>query len=236
VCTGNYKDMASAVAAGTCIVELTECFASPLRSEADLAPTFRKWVLHSHESIQELSHTPFRELGFARVTGKRDTLRGIGCSVTAVAVLPHRLYGIHVGDGRAFLIREGQSKKLTIEHTLAHEPAFRSGHFEIDQPELVVVRVLGVSEHAATPDVFRLDLESDDRIVLGNPALSHPHTRDLSGQSAQAVAEELLARIADDQQWCPAAVACIQLDPDHPPVCDAMAERRDPGERDEPAS
>jgi hypothetical protein len=107
------------------------------------------------------------------------------------------------------LIRAGRSKKLTIEHTLAREPAYRSGHFEIDQPELVVVRVLGVSAHPATPDVFRLDLESEDRIVLSNPALSQPHTHDISGQSALATVKELLARIAHDQQWCPATVACI---------------------------
>jgi serine/threonine protein phosphatase PrpC len=227
VCTGNYKDMASAVAAGACIAELSECFASPLRSEADLAPTLRKWVLQSHERIQELSHTPFRELGFPMVTGQRDTLRGIGCSVTAVAVLSHRLYGIQVGDGRAFLIREGQSKKLTIEHTLAHEPAYRSGPFEIDHPELVVVRVLGVSEHPATPDVFRLDLESEDRIVLGNPTLSHPHTRDLPGQCALATVEELLARIAEGEQWCPAMVACIHLDADSKRLPNAVTEQRD---------
>jgi serine/threonine protein phosphatase PrpC len=212
VCTGNYKDMASAVAAGACITELTECFASPLRSEADLVPTLRKWVLQSHERIQELSQSPVRELAFPRVTSNHDTLRGIGCSVTTVAVLSHRLYGVHLGNGRAFLMRQGQSKKLTIEHTLANEPAFRSGHFEIEHPELVVVRVLGVRDRPATPDVFRMDLEAEDRIVLGNPALSHSNTQHLPRKPALATVEELLARIASDEQWCPAAVACIQFD------------------------
>lgn len=211
VSTGNCKDMGTAIASGAAMVELAACFESPLLSEADLVPTLRTWMLRSDERIRALSAEPTEGLGFGTVNGTRSHLRGIGCAATAVAVLPHRLYGIHLGDGKAFLVRDGKSKKLTIEHTLANDPAFRKRDLEHEGAEFVVLRILGLSESSPAPDVFRIDLRQGDRIVLGNGELTHEDTQELPDDGASSTVSLLLSRIESRRLSLLTAVGCVRV-------------------------
>ncbi len=210
VFTGNYKDMGTAVAAGACAAELALAFSTPLLSEADIVPALRKWILDSDERIHEFSQISLEGFQFATVTKERSDLRGIGCSTTVLAVLSNRLYGVHLGEGKAFLLRNGQSKKLTVEHTLAHDPAYRAGDHDFPNPELIVLKVLGINEGTPDPLVFRADLKAGDRVVVGNLELADEHMSALEDRSAKAMVTTLLDRIAKDQAY-PAAVGCVRL-------------------------
>lgn len=49
--------------------------------------------------------------------------RGLGCTLTVLQVDPeHRRYGLaHVGDSRAYRLRDGALELLSVDHTLAQE-------------------------------------------------------------------------------------------------------------------
>lgn len=48
----------------------------------------------------------------------RPELKGMGTTATAAAVLDGRLYVGHVGDSRAYLVRDGQARRITKDHSL----------------------------------------------------------------------------------------------------------------------
>lgn len=210
VFTGNYKDMGTAVATGACSVELVQAFSSPLLSDADLAPALRKWTLNADARIHEFSESPLEDRRFGTVMGQRSDLRGIGCSVTVVAVFSNRVYGAHIGEGKAYLLRSGQAKKLTMEDTLAHDPGYRVGNHDFPNPETVILKAIGMNEAPPEPKVFRTHLVAGDRIVIGNLALSDEHLADLDNQPARETVVTLLKRIAPAQGY-PAVVAAVTL-------------------------
>lgn len=176
VATGNDKDEASAFAATAASVAVLEAFQEPLISEADLVPALRRACLDAHDSIQTLSHHPIQDGAWYSVMGRRNSLRGIGTSLTALAVRPQRAFGVHVGDGRAFLRRGPQTRKLTIEHTLANHAAYRerqqAGEISVEGAQHIALKILGVVEEPPTPDVFRCDLLPGDQLLVGNTTLS----------------------------------------------------------------
>lgn len=48
----------------------------------------------------------------------RPELTGMGTTATAAAVLDGRLYVGHVGDSRAYLVRDGETRRITKDHSL----------------------------------------------------------------------------------------------------------------------
>jgi protein phosphatase len=48
-------------------------------------------------------------------------LRGMATTFTAVAVARGELAAVHIGDSRLYLVREGQARQLTKDHTVAAE-------------------------------------------------------------------------------------------------------------------
>lgn len=179
IATGNEKDEGSAYAATAAVVAVLEAFHEPLLSEADLPPVLRRAILDAHDAIVAVGREPLPR-SLATAFGPRRSLRGIGASLTVVAIRPGRLHGVHVGEGRAFLRRDAKTQKLTLEHTLANTAEFRrrDGDWR-DAGELleamagsVVVKVLGVTPEAPQPDVFRCELSAGDQVVVGNMLLS----------------------------------------------------------------
>lgn len=54
--------------------------------------------------------------------GREDKkLRGMGTTMTAAAIISNRLFVGHVGDSRAYLVRNGKLIQLTVDHTWAQE-------------------------------------------------------------------------------------------------------------------
>ena len=207
VLTGNYKDEGCGVASAIAALALLEEFAPRLTSSADIVPALRRAAIAAHQRIFAAKDWAVAPDRFRTVMGKRRDLRAIGCSLTAVAVRSSELHGIHVGEGRAFLIRNGATKKLTIEHTLNHDPNYRESvrRNPADAcmaPELVIMHALGVSEKLPRMDVFKLELFLHDAIVIGNLALSpacfeHAQSGHDPYRSPRVGASELVASLAE---------------------------------------
>jgi protein phosphatase len=102
--------------------------------------------------------------------------RGMGTTLTAAYTIGFEAVIGHVGDSRAYLIRDGHARRLTRDHTLAQDLA---DHGVIDQDEVdshrlshVLTNVLGGPVPGVTPDVFHIRLMSGDHLLLCSDGLT----------------------------------------------------------------
>lgn len=93
---------------------------------------------------------------------------GMGCTIVVARVHNDGVTIGHVGDSRAYLLREGEVRPLTIDHSLVMEQV-RRGYITAEQAEHssmqnILLRALG-AEHGE-PDVQEVPVEQGDLFVL----------------------------------------------------------------------
>ena len=106
-----------------------------------------------------------------------SSLSGMGTTCTAMAIHDGRGFFIHIGDSRAYLLREGELVQLTNDHSLVGE-MIRSGMITDEDARNhprrnVITRSLGVQEavEADTPHT-PFELRRDDLFLLCSDGLS----------------------------------------------------------------
>lgn len=172
VCVGNYKDEACAFASSAAALTISEEFDTPLISEADIAPTLRRAFLRGNDAILGVSSGSLPSTLLRSFFGSRTSLKGIGAAATAVVAVKDRLWIGHIGDNKAYVVRDNKARKLTIEHTLLYSPQYRlepdiRAHVDPDFAASAVLRALGLTSDPPQMDLLRLDLLRGDRVVLG---------------------------------------------------------------------
>jgi serine/threonine protein phosphatase PrpC len=107
----------------------------------------------------------------------KPELRGMGSTCVAVAVRDDRAFFAHMGDSRIYLLRAGEIRRLTEDHSFVAEKV-RSG--EITEEDArhsrfrnVITRAIGI-EPNAQPAVGSTDLEPGDVILLCSDGLTGP--------------------------------------------------------------
>ncbi len=103
-------------------------------------------------------------------------LEGMGCTVTAVRNLGRDLQITHVGDSRAYLLRDGQLTRLTRDHTYV-QMLVDSGRMSREDAETsasrhVLVNAVGGINDTVRVDVDHLPLANGDRVLLCSDGLS----------------------------------------------------------------
>jgi len=91
-------------------------------------------------------------------------LRGMSTTLTAVSVTDGELTAAHVGNSRAYLLRDGYINQLSKDHTVAAEAAEATGNYVLKGSD-VLTRSLG-RELLVPIDLFELDLVKGDVVVL----------------------------------------------------------------------
>lgn len=104
-------------------------------------------------------------------------LAGMGTTATAALLDGGILYLVHVGDSRAYLIRDGRITQVTEDHSVVAEMV-RRGTLSADAAEThparhVITRALGVATDLEI-DALRVDLAPGDVILLCTDGLSGP--------------------------------------------------------------
>ena len=102
-------------------------------------------------------------------------LRGMGTTLTTLHWDGSRLAVAHVGDSRAYLLREGELEQITRDHTVVQElvdqgritPEVAASH----PSRSVLTRALQ-SGGEADPDLFFLDVRPADRYLICSDGLS----------------------------------------------------------------
>lgn len=102
-------------------------------------------------------------------------LAGMGTTITAMIISGRSVQIVHVGDSRAYLLRDHRLRRLTQDHTVVERLA-REGkisHEEVDRhpQRSVLERALGVAPEVDI-DVQLLDVRTGDRLLLCTDGLS----------------------------------------------------------------
>ncbi len=105
-----------------------------------------------------------------------ERLAGMGTTLTTLFVVGAHGVIAHVGDSRAYLLRDGAAQLLTEDHSLVSEQ-LRSGMITAQQALVspfrnIITRSVGF-ESEVQIDVTALALQSDDRIVLCSDGLAN---------------------------------------------------------------
>ena len=119
--------------------------------------------------IQEANSRVFR-----RANEDRDA-SGMGTTMTVALVEPDRVVFGHVGDSRAYLIRDGQIEQLTDDHSLVAE-LVRSGRLTPEEAEAhpqrsVITRAVG-TEADVDVDTFSIEPASADLFLICSDGLT----------------------------------------------------------------
>ena len=132
---------------------------------------------------------------------------GMGTTFTALGWQNGRAHIAHVGDSRAYLIRNGAIMRLTIDHTLVEEMVLKGlitpREAKYHPKRNYITRALGTAESVEV-DVIQLELQRGDIFFLCSDGLSnHVEDRQIleNAQSAASWEDALehLIQIALDE-------------------------------------
>ena len=133
-----------------------------------------------HSSDQSMSELE-RSIDRARqdlvdATTADPDLAGMGTTVTAVLKSGNTLAMAHLGDSRAYLLRDGTLAQVTVDHTFVQH-LVDTGRITPDEAEThpqrnVVMRVLGDFDLDLTPDLSIREAVPGDRWMLCSDGLS----------------------------------------------------------------
>ncbi len=146
----------------------------------------------------EVANDEVHEHGRSRID-----LNGMGTTCTAIALRGDEVYFGHVGDSRAYLIRNGRIRQITADHSLVAQLVARGqitpAEAKTDPRRNVVTRSVGVGP-TVDVDAERLPepLEPGDTLLICSDGLHGLVTDDemarlASGESLDRACRELIA-------------------------------------------
>jgi PPM family protein phosphatase len=109
--------------------------------------------------------------------GRRvETSRGMGTTLTAARIMGDDLHVVHVGDSRAYLLRDARLHRLTRDHTFV-QLLVDSGQLSPEEgarssARHMLVNALGGFNPDVEVDVDQLKLASGDRLLLCSDGLT----------------------------------------------------------------
>lgn len=144
--------------------EIASGIAVTVASEADISDPISSEdrVLKANEAVGE-------------AVAADSSLAGMGTTLTLVKLTVDGVLDLaHVGDTRAYLLRDGELQQLTTDHTLVNE-LIELGRITPDEAENhphrhLITRVLGLGPVGV--DTMRMDLEDGDRVLLCSDGLT----------------------------------------------------------------
>lgn len=159
VADGMGGHQAGEVASRTALAELSDALSGPVRR-----PTTALLKAFSRANAAVL-----------RQAGQTDKA-GMGSTLTALLLRERRAWIGHIGDSRAYLLRNGKSTQLTRDHSLVAD-LVRNGSLSPDAARThprrhVITKAVGAGA-AINPDVFSLDLLAGDRLILCTDGLTN---------------------------------------------------------------
>ncbi len=127
-----------------------------------------------------------------RAAQEDESLEGMGTTLVAAWIVEQRLLFSHLGDSRLYLIRSGEMRQLTEDHSVVQEQVRLGRIRRMDAWEHpnrnVVTKALGVGP-AADPALAEEALQSNDLLLLCSDGLSDllrdSEILDLAGASSE---------------------------------------------------
>jgi protein phosphatase len=102
--------------------------------------------------------------------------RPMGTTLTMAYLIWPRLYIVHAGDSRCYLLRGGRLRQFTQDHTLAQklveQGVLAAAEAEESRWSHVLWNCIGGGSHELNPDVHRATLQIGDTLLLCTDGLS----------------------------------------------------------------
>lgn len=162
VADGMGGHVAGEVAASTALEPIATLDGKIFGESSEAVQALRSAVIEANERV-------------SRMAENEPSYRGMGTTLTAVLVEGQRLHVAHVGDSRAYLLRDGQFSQLTDDHTLVQHLVNEG---QITQEEAahhpqrsIITRAIGVSDEIDV-DSMTLELLPDDVLLLCSDGLT----------------------------------------------------------------
>jgi protein phosphatase len=179
------------VASATAIATITEGFANA-QAGTMLAGLLPRLVQHANAAVHDCTLAP-------EYRGKR-----MATTLVAAALRHDQAVVSHIGDSRCYLVRNGQARQVTQDHTLVNEQRkmglISASEIAESDSRHVLIRSLG-PEMFVSPDTTTLTLQVGDVLVLCSDGVhDEMNERTLagivsqSGKDIQEIADELVAR------------------------------------------
>jgi serine/threonine protein phosphatase PrpC len=104
-------------------------------------------------------------------------LAGMGTTVTALLLAEGKLHFAHIGDSRAYRLRNGEFRQISVDHTfvqrLIDEGRLRPEEAETHPHKNVLMRVLGDVDASPELDLATMDVEPGERWLLCSDGLNY---------------------------------------------------------------
>ncbi len=104
-------------------------------------------------------------------------LAGMGTTVTALLLAEGKLHFAHIGDSRAYRLRNGEFEQVSIDHTfvqrLIDEGRLRPEEAETHPHKNVLMRVLGDVDASPELDLAALEVQAGERWLLCSDGLNY---------------------------------------------------------------
>ncbi len=162
VADGMGGHVAGEVASATALEPVENLDGRIFQDDTSAVTALRDAVVAANERVSQLAQ-------------QNPDYRGMGTTLTAALVEGRRLHVAHVGDSRAYLLREGHFSQLTDDHTLVQhlvdEGQITREEAAHHPQRSVVTRAIGVSDDVDV-DSMSLELVPGDQILLCSDGLT----------------------------------------------------------------
>jgi serine/threonine protein phosphatase PrpC len=164
VCDGMGGMASGEVASSRAVAAILESFASSTTSGLPVSTRLLHAITMANEDVWENGQIPEN--------------RGMGTTVVTAALDGNKLIIGNVGDSRAYIVKDGQTTQLTVDHSYINE-LIRNGTLTIETShtvdlqgmESIITRAVGVSADVQ-PDFFSVDLTPGTGILLATDGLT----------------------------------------------------------------
>ena len=135
----------------------------------------------------------------------QPSLRGMGTTIVVASFDPTKAVVtlVNVGDSRGYLLREGEFRQVTVDHSLV-EDLIREGQITEEEARVhpqrnIVTRALGIMPEVEV-DAFAVRVQPGDRLLLASDGLSNEVDPDhiASILTAAATADDACRQLVDD--------------------------------------
>ena len=158
---------------------------------------------HIAKSVEEQFTSAIQKANreIVRYGERQSGARGLGCTVTAALIQNDHAYIANVGDSRTYLLRDGNLKPLTKDHSLV---ARLVEEHQIDPEDIyshpqrnLIYRSLGAGHKTVEVDIFHETLLPNDTLLLCSDGLwEMVHTKVLLNElSANTSPQEISNRL-----------------------------------------
>lgn len=167
-----------------------EAFADRMRSSE------RANAMAIHDAVDAANEKVFTE------AGKDERKAGMGTTFTGLCEEEGFVHIAHVGDSRAYLIRNGAIMRVTMDHTLVEEMVLQGlitvREAKVHPKRNYITRALGTGRQVEI-DLIQLDMREGDVFLLCSDGLSnHVEEKDmLAVTQGEGGWEEKLRRLVD---------------------------------------